>query len=158
MKTSAVIVFRSSSLDSKITACVAEYDASRDGYVNVEMLDADTVSNDYLYNYLLNCLRNKSVDVRLVGEGLEFVKDIHTYSVYGNLVWFDNTVDDDDIDFEVAGIRDKHCYNYMLAETYFFGDNGILPYLIMKTLNKMTPIETIRNMVSEYIDNWRYRD
>lgn len=153
-----VIVFRSSSLDSKIAACVAEYDALRDDYEKVEMLDADTVSNNYLYNYLINCARQTDVTVCLIGEGLELVKEINACSVYGNLVWFDNTEDDSEIDFAVAGIRDRHLYNYMLAETYFFGDNGVLPYRIMKTLGRLTPVKTIRDTVTEFITDWKQRN
>ena len=150
-----VIVFRSSSLDSKIAACVAEYDALRDDYDKVEMMDADTVSNNYLYNYLLNCVRQDGVTVCVIGEGLELVEEIKTYATYDNLVWFDNTVDDSEIDFAVAGIRDRHLYNYMLAETYFFGDNGVLPYRIMKTLGRMTPIKAVRDTVTEFINGWK---
>lgn len=149
-----VIVFRSSSLDSKIAACIAEYDALRDYYDKVEMMDADTVSVNYLYNYLLNCLRT-GVTVCLVGEGLELVEDINAYAVFGNLVWFDNTIDDSEIDFAVDGIRDRHLYNYMLAETYFLGDNGAVPYRIAKTLNRLTPVKEIRDTVTELINEWK---
>lgn len=152
-----VIVFRSSSLDSKIAACVAEYSALQDKYEKVEMVDADTLSYNYLYSYLLNCVRTDGVDVCVIGEGLKLTENVNNYAVYGNLIWFDNAIDDDDIDFVIAGIRDKRLYNYMLVETYFFGDNGVLPYRIMKNINKNTPIKVIRNTVAEFFADWNKR-
>lgn len=153
----SLIVFRSSSLDSKIAASVIYYNNCRDNYKNVVLVDADTVSNNYLHDMLLESVREDETDVYVVGGGIEFISEIAKEGD-GNLIWFDNTIDDKDIDFAIDGIRDKHLYNYMLAETYFFGETGVLPYRYMKTYSEKMPIEKVKDAVTEFITDWKQKN